>query len=115
MTLNHINLAVKDPEAGKSFYTRWFGFAEVLRTPTFLKLRDEAGFELSLTAFPDAAVYPSCFHFGFRLDSPDRVRTFLNDIKRERIPVHSDIYESEDRVYFTCLDPDGHKIEIYWE
>jgi catechol-2,3-dioxygenase len=53
-------------------------------------------------------------HFGFRLDAPADVRAALTRVRNGGIEIieHDD---EEDSVSFKCLDPDGHRVEVYWE
>jgi catechol 2,3-dioxygenase len=115
MTLNHLNLAVSDPDRASGFYQHWFGFTEVTREDDFIKVRDDAGFELSLTRTEEAAAYPGCFHFGFRRNTPDAVRDLHARMAEAGVGVRVPLREADDRVFFLGLDPDGHRIEIYWE
>ncbi|MDB5096151.1 MAG: Glyoxalase/bleomycin resistance protein/dioxygenase [Cyanobacteria bacterium RYN_339] len=115
MTLNHLNLAVADPDRALPFYLQWFGFAEVLRLEDFVKVRDAAGFELSLTRAEEPRTYPPTFHFGFRLPEPADVLALHARMAAADVPIKNPLREAEDRVFFLCLDPDGHKIEVYWE
>jgi catechol 2,3-dioxygenase-like lactoylglutathione lyase family enzyme len=114
-TLNHLNLAVTDPDRAVAFYAAWFGFAEALRLDDFIKVRDAAGFELSLTRAEEPASYPATFHFGFRFPQAADVRALHARMAGADVAIKNPLREAEDRVFFLCLDPDGHKIEVYWE
>jgi catechol 2,3-dioxygenase-like lactoylglutathione lyase family enzyme len=53
-------------------------------------------------------------HFGFRLRDPRAVRALLVRMRGDGVP----IVESNDEpgyVAFKCTDPDGHRVEVYWE
>ncbi len=53
-------------------------------------------------------------HFGFHLASGAEVREVLDRIRTARVEIveHDD---DSDRVSFKCVDPDGHRVEVYWE
>jgi catechol 2,3-dioxygenase-like lactoylglutathione lyase family enzyme len=53
-------------------------------------------------------------HFGFHLDGGDEVRAVLARIRADGVEVieHDD---DADGVSFKCVDPDGHRVEVYWE
>ena len=114
-TLNHLNIAVADPLVAETFYARWFGFTRDTVLDDFIKVRDEAGFELSLTRVPEPAVYPATFHFGFRLPTAADVQALFGRMQADAVPLRVELREAPDRVFFLALDPDGHRIEVYWE
>jgi len=53
-------------------------------------------------------------HFGFHLDSGAEVREALQRVRADGVEIieHDD---DSDGVSFKCVDPDGHRIEVYWE
>jgi catechol 2,3-dioxygenase-like lactoylglutathione lyase family enzyme len=53
-------------------------------------------------------------HFGFHLDSDAEVRAVLQHVRADGVEIieHDD---DSDGVSFKCVDPDGHRIEVYWE
>lgn len=54
------------------------------------------------------------FHAGFRAAEPAEVRALLARLDADGVTVverdDEDGYTS-----FKCLDPDGHRVEVYWE
>jgi hypothetical protein len=50
----------------------------------------------------------------FRFDDPAEVRSLLACLRADEVPI---IEEHEESTYvaFKCLDPDGHRVEGYWE
>ncbi len=115
MDLNHLHLHVRDLHEAEQFYGRWFHFSEFSRHGDLLFLRNEDGFDLALLPEGDPAPFPPWFHFGFRLSSPDDVRHLYGRMKVEEVPMPKPLYDEDDLVSFQCVDPDGHRIEIYWE
>lgn len=53
-------------------------------------------------------------HPGFHLGSGDEVRTVLDRVRADGVKIieHDD---DADGVSFKCVDPDGHRSEVYWE
>ncbi|MFC0532452.1 VOC family protein [Phytohabitans kaempferiae] len=117
MRLNHLGLPVRDPQRSLHFYAAYFGFdpATARRYPDgTVIVRDAAGFDLALHAVEAVGELPAFLHFGFRLPRPDDVRALLLRLKADGVEV---VEEDDEPEYtaFKCLDPDGHRVEAYWE
>jgi catechol 2,3-dioxygenase-like lactoylglutathione lyase family enzyme len=117
MRLSHLGLPVRDSDRSQLFYATYFGFdpatAQTYQDGTVI-IRNADGFDLALHATHDTGAPQPFLHFGFRLDAPADVRAALARVRTDGIEVieHDD---DEDMVSFKCLDPDGHRIEVYWE
>jgi catechol 2,3-dioxygenase-like lactoylglutathione lyase family enzyme len=117
MRLSHLGLPVRDSDRSQLFYARYFGFdpatAQTYSDGTVF-IRNADGFDLALHATQDTGVPQPFLHFGFRLAAGDDVRTALARVRGDGIEIieHDD---EPDNVSFKCLDPDGHRIEVYWE
>ncbi len=116
MRFNHLGLAVADQERSRRFYETWFGFdagpAQRYEDGVLI-IRNAAGFDLALQT-DDEPARPRFLHFGFRVGTPEEVRTLLARLRAAGIPV----VEAEDGpayVGLKCLDPDGYTVEVYWE
>lgn len=118
MQVTHLGIPVHDVERSLAFYARHFGFDPALST-TYedgtVIVRNSDRFDLAL--HPDegavASVHPF-FHFGFRMAGRDQVGELLRRLQAADVPV----LETEDGagyVGFKVADPDGHRIEVYWE
>ncbi len=108
MDLNHLHLGVDDIAAAARFY-EGLGFREDAWHGDTLFLRNDDGFDLALAPHGRAPL-PEWFHFGFRVDTPDVVRT----LQAECSPITAS-GDDPDFVWFRTTDPDGYQIEIYWE
>ena len=77
-------------------------------------IRNRDGFDLALHPGGRVGPLPEFLHFGFRFDDPDQVRSLLACLRADDVPI---IEEHEESTYvaFKCLDPDGHRVEGYWE
>jgi catechol 2,3-dioxygenase-like lactoylglutathione lyase family enzyme len=78
LSLNHLNLVVRDLAAAQSFFERHFGFAvRDRRGNAIVVLDDGHGFTLVLSSPPrsqgEAPVYPDGFHVGFLMPSAEDV------------------------------------------
>jgi catechol 2,3-dioxygenase-like lactoylglutathione lyase family enzyme len=117
MHLMHLGLPVHDERRSLDFYESYFGFDRntARRYPDgTVILRNSDGFDLALHpgGVPDAI--PTFFHFGFSLPDSDRVRSLLARLDADGVSV---VERDDDAGYvaFKCLDPDGWRIEVYWE
>jgi catechol 2,3-dioxygenase-like lactoylglutathione lyase family enzyme len=119
MLLRHLGLPVADELRSLDFYHRYFGFdpdsARHYPDGTVI-VSDADGFDLALhpTPEPPRDGGPGFLHFGFRLPDPDRVRALLSRLEAEGVPV-IERYDDPGLVSFKCLDPDGWRVEVYWE
>lgn len=115
--LNHLGLPVRDTSRSRTFYETYFGFdpATAQRYPDgTVFIRNDAGFDLALHEVAEVGELPAFLHFGFRTAGPDEVRVLLARLEAGGVTV----VESDDEpeyVAFKCLDPDGHRVETYWE
>ena len=78
LSLNHLNLVVRDLAAALTFFERHFGFAVRDRRGNGLVVLDDGrGFTLVLSSPPrsrgEAPVYPDGFHVGFLVPSAEDV------------------------------------------
>lgn len=113
MRLIHLGLPVRDQDRSVRFYGAHFGFdpATAQRYPDgTVIIRNGDGFDLALHQVPDAGQPQPFLHFGFRMPSAADVGAALGRIRTAGI----DVIEADDES-FKCLDPDGHRIEVYWE
>jgi len=116
MRLLHLGLPVRDPERSLAFYATYFAFdaSAIRRLPDgTIFTRNTDGFDLALHPADEPAA-SGFLHFGFRQTDPDEVRAILKSLRDDGIPIVEDDDEP-DYVAFKCLDPDGWRIEIYWE
>jgi len=117
MRLSHLGLPVRDSDRSQQFYATYFGFdpatAQTYPDGTVI-IRNGDGFDLALHATPDTGAPQPFLHFGFRLAGGGDVRAALARVRADGVEVieHDD---DPEMVSFKCLDPDGHRIEVYWE
>ena len=117
MHLNHLGLPVRDERRSQQFYSAYFGFdpATAVRVADgTVIIRNEDGFDLAL--HPVTHIDPSSafLHAGFKAARPADVRTLLERLEADGITI---VERNDEAAYtaFKCLDPDGHRIEVYWE
>ncbi|NGM14392.1 VOC family protein [Verrucosispora sp. WMMA2044] len=117
MRLRHLGLPVRDHERSLRFYTTYFEFdpatARSYPDGTVI-VRNADGFDLAL--HPAAEVPPSStfLHIGFAMVDPAAVDDLRTRLARDGVPIVERDDES-DLVSFKCLDPDGWRVEVYWE
>jgi catechol 2,3-dioxygenase-like lactoylglutathione lyase family enzyme len=115
--LAHLGLPVLDAERSRRFYADHFGFdpatAQRYEDGTVI-IRNADGFDLALHEVDELGQVPPFLHFGFRLPSRAEVRAALTRLRAGTVEIIEHDDEPE-MVSFKCLDPDGHRIEVYWE
>jgi catechol 2,3-dioxygenase-like lactoylglutathione lyase family enzyme len=117
MRFNHLGLPVRDERRSQRFYSAYFGFdpatAREYADGTVI-IRNADGFDLALHPVANAGPPPSFLHAGFKAAGPADVRALMERMEADGIT----IVERDDEpacAAFKCLDPDGHRIEVYWE
>ncbi|MEE1939374.1 VOC family protein [Streptomyces sp. TRM 70361] len=118
MQLTHLGLPVRDERRSLRFYGEYFGFdpsgARRYGDGTVI-VRDAAGFDLALHPVRGGTgPLPEFLHFGFRLSGPAAVRALLDRLTADGVEI-VEHFEEPGHVSFKCLDPDGHRVEAYWE
>jgi len=115
--LSHLGLPVTDTARSLRFYEAYFGFlpgtAQRYEDGTVI-VRDTDGFDLALHQTQDLGTPQPFLHFGFRLSRPEDVRALLVRMEGDGIEIVERCDESA-LVSFKCVDPDGHRVETYWE
>lgn len=85
MKLNHINLTVTNAQGARQLLEKYFGMKAIEGTSddaTFLALRDDEGFTLTLMESKEA-VYPKTFHIGFLIHDEERVKIIYEELKKD--------------------------------
>jgi catechol 2,3-dioxygenase-like lactoylglutathione lyase family enzyme len=115
--LRHLGLPVRDHQRSLRFYAAYFGFdpatAQEYSDGTVI-VRNADGFDLALHPSPEAVGAEGFFHFGFAMDDADAVRALRDRLARDGVPI-KEFDEEPELVSFKCLDPDGWRVEVYWE
>ena len=77
-------------------------------------IRNADGFDLALHPVGQVEPSPAFRHAGFRAAEPADVRALLERMEADGITI---VERDDEPAYaaFKCLDPDGHRIEVYWE
>jgi len=117
MHLNHLGLPVRDERRSQQFYSAYFGFdpatAQEYEDGTVI-IRNADGFDLALHRVGHVEPSPAFLHAGFKAAEPDEVRTMMERMEAEGVTI---VERNDEAAYvaFKCRDPDGHRIEVYWE
>lgn len=117
MHFNHLGLPVRDERRSQQFYSAYFGFdpATAQQYPdSTVIIRNADGFDLALHPIADIEPPAGFLHVGFKAATPADVRTLMDRMEADGIT----IVERDDEAAYTgfkCLDPDVHRIEVYWE
>lgn len=117
MHFNHLGLPVLDYQRSLRFYTDYFGFdpatAQEYPDGTVI-VRNADGFDLALHPVGDVEALPAFLHAGFRAGEAAEVRALLARLDADGVTIVERDDEDE-YASFKCLDPDGHRVEVYWE
>jgi catechol 2,3-dioxygenase-like lactoylglutathione lyase family enzyme len=115
--LHHLGLPVRDYERSLGFYATYFGFdpatAQAYPDGTVI-IRNADRFDLALHPSAEAGASESFLHFGFTLPDADAVHALRERMDRDGVRI-VERDDEPDLVSFKCLDPDGWRIEVYWE
>jgi catechol 2,3-dioxygenase-like lactoylglutathione lyase family enzyme len=117
MRLTHLGLPVRDQGRSVEFYRAYFGFdpATARRYPDgTVIVRNADGFDLALHPGEPPDPFPDFLHFGFSLPDPGTVRQLLAKVDSAGVPV-VERWDEAGHVSFKCLDPDGWRVEAYWD
>ena len=118
MYLRHLALPVADQQRSREFYETYLGFgaSPARQYPDgVLFVYDAAGFHLAFgPATGPPPHLPEFLHHGFACADADEVRRLKARLLADGVPIVEDDDE-EGYVAFKCLDPDGYRVEVYWE
>jgi catechol 2,3-dioxygenase-like lactoylglutathione lyase family enzyme len=115
--LRHLGLPVRDFERSLRFYATYFEFdpatAQSYPDGTVI-IRNADRFDLALHPAPEPGEAPAFLHFGFAMSTPAAVDVLRARLESAGVPIIERDDEPE-LVSFKCLDPDGWRVEVYWE
>jgi catechol 2,3-dioxygenase-like lactoylglutathione lyase family enzyme len=117
MRLNHLGLPVRDERRSQQFYSAYFGFDPATarqHADGTVIIRNADGFDLALHPVTHVEPPPAFLHAGFQAAGPADVRALMERMEADGITI---VERDDEPAYaaFKCLDPDGHRIEVYWE
>ena len=116
MRFAHVGITVADQARSRRFYEKYFGFDPSLArgyADGTIILRDADGFALAL--HPGAGAPADEFlHFGYACNEPEQVRGLRNTLLANGETLVED-EDAKDFVSIKVLDPDGYRVEIFWE
>ncbi len=110
--LNHLSLVVSDIERSAAFYESLFGMDRHWGEGDFVFL--VCG-DADLALVKGKPLIHRRFHFGFRVETREEVDQWLEQVKQHPAPVTHGPHDYGDYYTFSCRDPDGYAVEIYFE
>jgi catechol-2,3-dioxygenase len=122
--LGHVLMRVADVERSKAFYSNVLGFEVVEQDPehggVFMTL-GEHGHTLDITPVEDPATAQTLVqnrlgvhHIAFQVDSYEALKDAYFTLQEQGVKVDRAIdHVSQQSIYF--YDPDGNRLEIYYE
>lgn len=115
--MNHLHITAVSVAESCAFYERFFGFRKTFDHGEGAFLQDADGFLLAIDPAADGkpVEFPSWFHLGRCLDSPEPVHALFADMQAAGVRFARELQTfGEDAVNFYCFDPGGFKIEVSW-
>ncbi len=115
MDLNHFHIQVTDMSVARTFYETFFEFSEDLvcgEDEIFIRNRQDFVLGLERVANPESL--PSWFHFGFGIQDEIPLKSLFEKMKNAGVKITRDLQDFGDSINFYCVDPDGNKIEVYY-
>ncbi|RLB62705.1 MAG: hypothetical protein DRI90_08490 [Deltaproteobacteria bacterium] len=110
--LNHLSLVVSDVARSATFYQSVFGMEQQWQEAEFVFL--SCG-DADLALVKGKPLIHRRFHFGFRVENQAEVDAWLEVVGKHDVPVTHGPQDYGDYYTFTCRDPDGYTVEIYYE
>jgi catechol 2,3-dioxygenase-like lactoylglutathione lyase family enzyme len=110
--LNHVNLVVENVEKSAAFYESLFGLTRLWKEGDFIFLQC-GNTDLGLVQ-GNPIMHPR-FHVGFRVASRDEVTQWLARVTDAGAPVTYGPKDYGAYYTFTCRDPSGYGVEVYFE
>jgi predicted lactoylglutathione lyase len=115
MDINHLHLHVKDVEKSKKFYCEFFEFKQGPKHGKIDFLNNQDGFNLALAPDTNIPEFPTWFHFGMKMKSSSDVKDLFDRMATSGVEFYQEFSEEDQMAWFKVRDPDGYKIEVYWE
>ena len=113
--LTHLALAVRDEDASRRFFAEYFGFEPAYRADDgTLLMRNADGFSLALGRWDADAKLPSFLHFGFRAQSPEDVREWIERFRSDGVEI-VEAWDEPDYVSVKVREPSGYVVEFSWD
>ena len=106
---------MRDVARSAQFYGRWFGFPRHVVRDDGVQFVERRRVRPRTRPDRDPDSLPASFHLDLRLDSPGDVRTLYERMEADGLPIREALSEEKGFIYFRCLDPDGHLLEVYWQ
>lgn len=117
MDLSHLGLPVLDLDRSLRFYSTYLGFDPATATgypDGTTIIRNARGFDLALHPTTEPPPPVRFLHFGFRVGAADHVRELRERLEADNVSI-VERDEEPDFISFKCLDPDGWRVEVYWD
>ena len=114
--LTHVAFLVSDPEVSLNFYATLFGVKEYFRDSTSIQVLGPGAYDVIVfekTSSPQ--IRGSIDHIGFRLTDPNDIDKAVEDAKAVGAEILDRGEFGPGLPFVNILDPDGNRIEIWYE
>ncbi len=114
--LNHISLSVRDPERSLAFYQQLFGVREYHRDENTIQVQGPGPHDVIVFERRASPGKPGGIdHFGFRLTDPADIDEAVREATTAGAKILRQGEFSPGFPFVYIEDPDGYKIEIWFE
>ena len=118
--VKHTHLPVSDRRRTIDFYERHFGFRAQCDAPQgdgepATVIRSPDGFQIALENAQGTPDIPHWFHLGLLVASADDCRSAHERLRASGVRIEADLLATDRLVVFTCTDPDGYRLQVYWD
>jgi catechol 2,3-dioxygenase-like lactoylglutathione lyase family enzyme len=117
MKLNHLHINVPNVKTARNFYEDFLDFTLLFEHEPGVFLQDESGFQLALDPLEEGESInlPSWFHFGFCVESAEKVKEIYEKMKAGGVEFSREYKEfGKDAANFYCVAPGPYQMEITW-
>jgi catechol 2,3-dioxygenase-like lactoylglutathione lyase family enzyme len=115
MHLSRLGLPVRDERRSLRFYSAYFGFDPATAREYedgAVVMRNADGFDLAVRPVGHVKPSPAFLLAGFKAAEPADVRALMERMHADGVTI-AERNDEAAYVAFKCLDPDGHRIEVY--
>ena len=115
--LTHITLKVEDVKRSAGFYHKVFGAKEMYHSEGFIQIQTPGSHDIIVLQQGEKSIGQSAgiVHFGFRLVSPDDVEHIVKTVEAAGGQIKDQGEFAPGEPYVFINDPDGYKVEIWYE
>jgi len=115
MKLNHLAIATQDIKASQEFYETFFDFNKKFDQGRTVFLENKRGDLIALTFIDKPIDSPKWLHFGFMLESQEKVLEMYERMKSDDVQLTKlDEVDGKFSIFYASDPGGGHQVEVSW-